>query len=206
MAKREKRKKGVDEDLDKYLNNDDALETVDETNKAEKPDELETYIETPVDDEKTQREIEKQQKEADRVERERLRALQDEEEQQQQRQVAQQASLQNLATNITDPLVDQSKRAINTVSSASTSGGIGTLIVVLVMLLLILVQVDQEGNTRFKMFWYMLNGRAHLDHRYTPQIPTASSSDQGTTANTVESGTSTSVQGVNDGFRQLVGI
>jgi hypothetical protein len=48
------------------------------------------------------------------------------------------------------------------IGSAPTVGGIGLLVGVIVLLLFIVVQVNAEGDTRLKQFWYMLNGRAQL--------------------------------------------
>ncbi len=53
------------------------------------------------------------------------------------------------------PLIDK-------IGSAPVPGGIGLLIAIIVLLLFVVVQVNAEGDTRLKMLWYMLNGRASL--------------------------------------------
>jgi len=59
------------------------------------------------------------------------------------------------------PLIDK-------IGSAPVPGGIGLLIAIIVLLLFVVVQVNAEGDTRLKQFWYMLNGRARLIGAVTP--------------------------------------
>jgi hypothetical protein len=54
------------------------------------------------------------------------------------------------------------QRLIDKIAAAPVPGGIGLLVAVIVLLLFVVVQVNAEGDTRLKMFWYMLNGRATL--------------------------------------------
>lgn len=170
MSRKKERNKGTDHDLEKYLNETELPVASDPADT----DELEKYIETPLLDERKQKEVEAEQRGAAPIKRERLQTLDDQQVPLKTTLQAQQTPLAKLAGNVTQPLVNGSKQALNNVSNASTSGGIGTLIVIIVVLLFILVQVDQQGNTRFKMLWYMLNGRAQLDQRVTPQTPSAS--------------------------------
>jgi len=57
--------------------------------------------------------------------------------------------------------------AVDKVSSLSTVGGVGLLVLVLVILLFVVVQVNAQGDTRMKQLWYMINGRATLQGRRT---------------------------------------
>ena len=53
----------------------------------------------------------------------------------------------------------------NRISTMKTVGGIGLLLVILAVLLFIVVQVNAEGDTRLKMLWAMILGRAQLQGR-----------------------------------------
>lgn len=64
-----------------------------------------------------------------------------------------------------DPVIENAGGVVNSISSASTAGGVGLLLVILMFLLLVIVQVNAAGDTRLKQFWYMLNGRATLNGR-----------------------------------------
>jgi hypothetical protein len=59
------------------------------------------------------------------------------------------------------PLIDK-------VGSAPTVGGVGLLIAAIIFLLFVVVQINAEGDTRLKQFWYMLNGRASLVGAVSP--------------------------------------
>lgn len=54
------------------------------------------------------------------------------------------------------------------IGSVQTVGGIGLLLLVLALLLFTIVQVNAQGDTRLKQFWYMLNGRATLQGSLSP--------------------------------------
>lgn len=54
------------------------------------------------------------------------------------------------------------------IGAVQTVGGIGLLVAILVLLLFVVVQVNGQGDTRLKQFWYMLNGRAALQGAVTP--------------------------------------
>ncbi len=166
MARKKERNKGVDTDLDAYLD----MVVVPRARRDEDATELQAYIDTPLLDKKKQARVEKREG-VEPTERERMQTLTRQEVQEEQQRAERQTAIQTLASNVTKPFLDGSKHAVNNVSHASTSGGIGTLVVVLVVLLFVLVQVDQQGNTRGKMLWYMLNGRAYLDQRIRPHLP-----------------------------------
>jgi hypothetical protein len=79
----------------------------------------------------------------------------------QQQRAARQRGIQ--AANITmNSISSGTQRLIDRVAAAPVPGGIGLLVAVIILLLFVVVQVNAEGDTRFKMFWYMLNGRASL--------------------------------------------
>jgi len=85
------------------------------------------------------------------------------------------------AANITmDSINSGTQRLIDRVSAAPVPGGIGLLVAVIVLLLFVVVQVNAEGDTRLKMFWYMLNGRASLVGSKKPTGVTTSSTIGGT--------------------------
>lgn len=54
------------------------------------------------------------------------------------------------------------------IGSVQTVGGIGLLLVILVILVFAIVQVNSNGDTRLKQFWYMLNGRTQLQGAVHP--------------------------------------
>jgi hypothetical protein len=68
------------------------------------------------------------------------------------------------------------------VGAMSTVGGIGLLVAILIFLLFVLVPVNAQGDTRLKLLWYMLNGKAVLQGRVTPTgvNPAGTSSSSGT--------------------------
>src|SRR6266487_2059474 len=79
----------------------------------------------------------------------------------QRQRAARQRGIQ--AANITMNSINSgTQRLIDRVSAAPVPGGIGLLVAVIILLLFVVVQVNAEGDTRLKMFWYMLNGRATL--------------------------------------------
>ncbi len=79
----------------------------------------------------------------------------------QQQRAARQRGIQ--AANITMNSINSGTQSlIDRVSAAPVPGGIGLLVAVIVLLLFVVVQVNAEGDTRLKQFWYMLNGRASL--------------------------------------------
>src|SRR5580765_7124971 len=65
-------------------------------------------------------------------------------------------------SNIIEPVIERGGRAVDRIASLRTVGGIGLLVVILVLLLFVVIQVNSQGDTRIKQFWYMLNGRARL--------------------------------------------
>jgi hypothetical protein len=75
-------------------------------------------------------------------------------------QGAAQDTLHSVSTN-TGMLADK-------VGAMSTVGGIGLLVAILIFLLFVLVPVNSQGDTRLKLLWYMLNGKAVLQGRVTP--------------------------------------
>jgi hypothetical protein len=48
------------------------------------------------------------------------------------------------------------------VGALSTVGGVSLLVAILIFLLFVLVPVNAQGDTRLKLMWYMLNGKAML--------------------------------------------
>ncbi len=85
------------------------------------------------------------------------------------------------AANITmDSINSGTQRLIDRVSAAPVPGGIGLLVAVIVLLLFVVVQVNAEGDTRLKMFWYMLNGRASLVGSKKPTGVTTSTTESTT--------------------------
>src|SRR6266566_2913357 len=79
----------------------------------------------------------------------------------QRQQAARQRGIQ--AANITMNSINAGTQSlIDKISAAPVPGGIGLLVAVIVLLLFVVVQVNAEGDTRLKMLWYMLNGRASL--------------------------------------------
>ena len=75
------------------------------------------------------------------------------------------ASLQHNVQTVQSNVSDLADR----IGSIQTVGGIGLLVAILVLLVFAIVQVNAQGDTRLKQFWYMLNGRAHLQGSVTPQ-------------------------------------
>lgn len=78
----------------------------------------------------------------------------------------------SVSSNV-NPLIDR-------VGSLPTVGGIGLLVLILVILLFTVVVVNDQGDTRLKQLWYMLNGRATIQGR---QKVTGATSIPGTTNN-----------------------
>jgi hypothetical protein len=66
------------------------------------------------------------------------------------------------------------QRLIDKVAAAPVPGGIGLLVAVIILLLFVVVQVNAEGDTRLKLLWYMLNGRASLIGSKSIEPPTNS--------------------------------
>ncbi len=64
--------------------------------------------------------------------------------------------------NVTDPMISRAGAFVDRVSALETIGGIGLLLAILIFLLFVVVRVNQQGDTRIKQLWYMLNGRASL--------------------------------------------
>ncbi len=93
-------------------------------------------------------------------------------------------------TSVIDPVISKAGNAADRIASLRTIGGIGLLLVILVFLLFVVVQVNSAGDTRIKQWWFMLNGRAHLQGRQTvgpggqPSSSTAPSTPSVTTINT----------------------
>lgn len=103
---------------------------------------------------------------------ERAAKVQAEEEQQQA--IDAQDEQQESSVNISDRasrVVTSASESINPlidkVGSLPTVGGIGLLVLILVILLFTVVQVNDQGDTRLKQLWYMLNGRATIKGRQT---------------------------------------
>src|SRR6266700_1040033 len=97
----------------------------------------------------------------------------------QQQRAARQRGIQ--AANITMNSINSGTQSlIDRVSAAPVPGGIGLLVAVIVLLLFVVVQVNAEGDTRLKMFWYMLNGRATLVGSKNPTGVTTSATESTT--------------------------
>jgi hypothetical protein len=60
---------------------------------------------------------------------------------------------------------------------------------IIILLLFVVVQVNAEGDTRLKMFWYMLNGRAMLIGGKKPDLVTPPAAIGATLTPTLPDGT-----------------
>lgn len=107
----------------------------------------------------TKEDAEKAAKEQARNER-----LQEQERKRQQSKALNVASRvsSTVQSSVTDPVINKAGMVVDKVSSLKTVGGIGLLLAILIFLLFVVVPVNGQGDTRMKQFWYMLNGRAHL--------------------------------------------
>lgn len=95
----------------------------------------------------------------------------------QQKQAAK--TLSGSASNFIDnTVVAPGRKAADWISSLKTVGGVGLLLVILFVLLFTVVQVNAQGDTRMKMLWYMLLGRANLQGRVSPEPPKQQSTAQ----------------------------
>src|SRR5260221_12979575 len=136
------------------------------TNQAEADQFLQQHVSskkeapnTPSEDEARVRSLNRRSDRLAYTDAEREQRKQERERQRQR--AARQRGIQ--AANITmDSINSGTQRLIDRVSAAPVPGGIGLLVAVIVLLLFVVVKMNAEGDTRLKMFWYMLNGRATL--------------------------------------------
>ena len=110
-------------------------------------------------DERKERELKKEQlQEAERLQRE--------EEKAQGKRIQ---NVRSVTRGVNQALERNVQPTLEKVGTLPTLGGIGLMVGILAVLLLIVVRVNAQGDTRLKQFWYMLNGRATLQGRVSPQ-------------------------------------
>lgn len=129
---------------------------------------LQAYTETKPSEttKKVDAQLSKSENEETKARREAQEARRQEIEQQKQ-QEAQLGAVRKAVDTVSTPLSNAADR----IGSFQTVGGVGTLLVILMILLFTIVQVNRAGDTRLKMLWYMLLGRANLTGHVTPEQP-----------------------------------
>lgn len=127
----------------------------------------------------------RQEQEARKAERLDAQRRQQEASLAQQKQQAAKTLSGQAANAIDDHVVEPGRRIADYVSSLQTVGGVGLLLVVLFILLFTVVQVNKKGDTRLKMLWYMLNGRATLQGRVKPEAASQSTTSSEQAASNV---------------------
>lgn len=83
---------------------------------------------------------------------------------------ARQKTLRGAATSAAMAITDSGQAAAERISSLSTAGGIGLLLVILTLLVFTVVHVNAKGDTRLKLLWAMLNGQTQLEGRRNPKL------------------------------------
>lgn len=118
---------------------------------------------------------------ADQEKAARLQAKQDEKDAQaelderEEQERTQAEAIRRVTTRTISGIGDQTGAIADRVGTLPTYGGIGMLIALLVILLFTVVRVNEQGDTRLKQFWYMLNGRATIKGRQTVASTTVAS-------------------------------
>lgn len=113
------------------------------------------------------------------------RIAEEEEARKEQRQ-----SLRDKIDDVTTKADSTIRPLIDRVANLKTVGGIGLLIAILVFLNFVVIQVNANGDTRLKQFWYMLNGQAQIQGRVIPTAVTqGASGDFGNTPTSTPTGT-----------------
>lgn len=92
--------------------------------------------------------------------------------------------INTLQQNAVNPVISGAGAVVDKIASLPTTGGVGLLLVILIFLLFVVVQVNAQGDTRLKQFWYMLNGRATLVGRVDVQKQDTSTQHQADQQNT----------------------
>lgn len=83
---------------------------------------------------------------------------------------ARQKTLKGVATSTAMAITDSGQAAADRISTLSTAGGIGLLLVILTLLVFTVVQINSKGDTRLKLLWAMLNGETQLEGRRNPKL------------------------------------
>ena len=107
---------------------------------------------------------------------------------------ARQKTLKGVATSTAMAITDGGQAAAERISTLSTAGGIGLLLVILTLLVFAVVQVNSKGDTRLKLLWAMLNGETQLEGRRNPKTESESLA-RGPDAGPQRISTSTSTSG-----------
>jgi Fe2+ transport system protein B len=76
-------------------------------------------------------------------------------------------AIRSVTTRTISGVSDQTGAIADKVGTFPTYGGIGMLLMILIILLFTVVRVNEQGDTRLKQLWYMLNGRATIKGRQT---------------------------------------
>lgn len=121
----------------------------------------------------------KAKKEAERLAEERRRDL---ENRQGKIVTLARTSAEQVRDNAINPALDKAGQAVQRFSELQTIGGIGLLLFIIFFLLFIVIPVNDQGDTRIKLLWYMLNGRTELQGRQTIQQATATTATTASTA------------------------
>src|SRR6266480_5866491 len=94
-------------------------------------------------------------------------AAQRELDEREERERTQARAIRDVTTRTISGVADQTGAIADKVGTFPTYGGIGMLIAILIILLFTVVRVNEQGDTRLKQLWYMLNGRATIKGRQT---------------------------------------